>query len=234
MTAPAEVAPQVAAPERPARSRLFLRWFLDALLAWMAGLALLLPVVVAGIVQEGRTMFVFPDTTVSSWVVTTLATCVTGVVAWRRLRRARLKETPLLPAWAAPEAGWWKGLLAACAAVGVAQLAMALALHVFNAGPSADPLMAAFPRAGSGALWPAIILIVLVGPVSEELLYRGLLVGRFVAYGYPFAGMALSGATFMLAHGDWRRFPFYFAFGVVLAWLYRRTRSLWPPLAFTC
>jgi membrane protease YdiL (CAAX protease family) len=81
------------------------------------------------------------------------------------------------------------------------------------------------------ALCPAIAALVLAGPISEELLFRGLLLGRFRANGYLVSGTIISTVIFMLSHSDPRQYLELCGGGLLLAWLYHRTNSLWPPIA---
>jgi len=74
------------------------------------------------------------------------------------------------------------------------------------------------------------VVLVLWGPFSEEVLFRGFV---FAGLAGPIGtlGAALASAVlFALAHGDVSiMIPAFFT-GVLLAWLYWRTRSLWPCL----
>jgi membrane protease YdiL (CAAX protease family) len=91
---------------------------------------------------------------------------------------------------------------------------------------------------------PAFVFVfaVLLAPAYEELLFRRVLFGRLWALGRPGLGMLLSGAGFALAHEmpglDPRGWPatallwlIYGTMGATLAWLYRRTGTLWAPIA---
>jgi membrane protease YdiL (CAAX protease family) len=105
-------------------------------------------------------------------------------------------------------------------------------LRVLNIGPgSDDPISLALSQTTGWALCPAIATLVLVGPISEELLFRGLLLGRFRAHGYLVSGTIVSAVIFMLIHGDPRSFLELFGAGLLLGWLYIRANSLWPPIA---
>ena len=97
-----------------------------------------------------------------------------------------------------------------------------------------DELLVQYPLA-------AILFIVLVAPVTEEVVFRRVLFGRFMAAGCPMLGYVLTGALFAFAHegpglsvGGWLESAMlwlnYFAFGALLAWLYQRTGSLWAPI----
>ncbi len=76
----------------------------------------------------------------------------------------------------------------------------------------------------------AAIAVVLAGPLAEELLFRGLLLGRLGAHGYWRSGIVISALVFMGCTLDARHSFELFGMGLVLALLYRRTGSLWPPI----
>ena len=73
-----------------------------------------------------------------------------------------------------------------------------------------------------------VLLVVLVGPAAEEIFFRGFcfagLVGRWGFWGAAGASSALFG----LAHVDPALMGPAFVSGLVFAWAYWRTGSLWP------
>ena len=73
-----------------------------------------------------------------------------------------------------------------------------------------------------------VLLVVLVGPAAEEVFFRGFcfagLVGRWGFWG----AAAASSALFGLAHLDPALMGPAAVSGFVFAWVYWRTRSLWP------
>lgn len=86
--------------------------------------------------------------------------------------------------------------------------------------------------------WAVIAFAVVLAPVYEEVLFRRVLFGRLWAAGRPGLGMLLSGAAFALFHEPpmlvdhgaaemavlWSA---YALIGIALAWVYRRTGTLW-------
>lgn len=78
------------------------------------------------------------------------------------------------------------------------------------------------------------VLIVLVAPFCEELFFRGFFFGG-LRRRMPFWAAALgSGLLFGLIHlsdANVIAGAILAIFGVVLAWLYEETRSIWPPIA---
>lgn len=74
----------------------------------------------------------------------------------------------------------------------------------------------------------AIALVCVLAPVLEEMLFRGVILRAFLLR-YP-SGTAIvhSAAIFGLAHMNIYQFVSALTMGLVLGWLYERTRSLFP------
>lgn len=90
--------------------------------------------------------------------------------------------------------------------------------------------------------WFVGLFVVLIAPMYEELLFRRVLFGRLWAAGKPWLGMWLSGFAFALMHeppgltGNTASsalllWTVYTGMGVAFAWVYRRTGTLWAPIA---
>ncbi len=72
------------------------------------------------------------------------------------------------------------------------------------------------------------ILLVVVAPVTEELLFRGLILNALLRRYGPWIAVLFSSLLFALLHMNPWQIPVALASGVLLGWLYLRTRSLWP------
>lgn len=90
---------------------------------------------------------------------------------------------------------------------------------------------------GEGALGSiaAGVLIIAVAPLSEEIFFRGFLFGG-MRRAVPFAAAAaISSGIWGLFHytdpDSWGVVLQLTIFGLALAWLYRRTGSIWPTIA---
>ena len=90
--------------------------------------------------------------------------------------------------------------------------------------------------------WPVFLFLfaVLLAPAYEELLFRRVFFGRFLAAGRPWLGILVSSMAFALVHevpGISANPPLavvqlwliYGGMGAAFAWLYWRTGSLWAP-----
>jgi membrane protease YdiL (CAAX protease family) len=69
---------------------------------------------------------------------------------------------------------------------------------------------------------------VLLAPLLEELLFRGILMQRWSHRWGTRTGVIASSALFAVLHGEWLG---HFVFGVAMSLLYLRTRKLWLPVA---
>ena len=92
-----------------------------------------------------------------------------------------------------------------------------------------------------------ILIVMIIGPLCEEILFRGLifrrldeLLTRYLSDKLPAAKAAQLGligavggsaALFAALHFDINTFPVYFVIGVILALWVKYTRSLWPAWA---
>jgi membrane protease YdiL (CAAX protease family) len=85
---------------------------------------------------------------------------------------------------------------------------------------------------GKGTGVPGFIFLVVVAPITEELLFRGVVLRGFLArYGKTKAILG-SAALFGLIHGiPWQILP-AFILGLFFAWWTVETGSLWPALVF--
>lgn len=74
--------------------------------------------------------------------------------------------------------------------------------------------------------WAGLILAVVVAPVTEEVLFRGVILRGLLSRWKPWPAIAISAALFTAMHFNPAQAPIAFALGLVLGWVYVRTRSL--------
>jgi membrane protease YdiL (CAAX protease family) len=82
----------------------------------------------------------------------------------------------------------------------------------------------------AGAYAASFVAIVLIGPLVEELLYRGVGVGLFEPQG-KLTAIGVTAVMFGLGHGLLLSLGAFVWFGVVTAWIRLRSDSLYPSLA---
>jgi sodium transport system permease protein len=78
------------------------------------------------------------------------------------------------------------------------------------------------------AAWPLLFVFVVVLPVSEELAFRGFILGGLQRRFSPWKAIVLSSFLFGLYHMNVFQFLPAFLLGLVLGLLATRTRSIWP------
>jgi len=120
-----------------------------------------------------------------------------------------------------PVAGWWRIAGVAFVAILVFNLALDPILNGDEAqGISPD-------RSPHGGEWvtlgAALVVLGVLVPMAEELMFRGLAFAALGRYAVPG-----SAALFAVAHGLPQLLPFVFVAGLALAEVRRRTESLYP------
>lgn len=204
--------------------------------AWLAAAAMLaVPMAVLGIadpsalvamltgagVPAGRTlvMMILWGSVVAIAVVAVPVSrmAAAGDFGWKRLHRS-----------------WWRVLLAWAVVLSVGAL-IGLVHQGSGAHTETDQIrmvadMVTGGRTPMEALL-AFVAVALLGPLWEEIAFRGLLLGgmaRHISFGWA---NALQATAFALVHGDPPRFLYYLAMGLMTGWLVRQTRSLAPAIA---
>lgn len=76
----------------------------------------------------------------------------------------------------------------------------------------------------------SIILVCVIAPVIEEMLFRGIILRSFLTNYSVIRAIALSSLLFAVFHLTITQLPVAFIVGCLFGWLYVRTRSLWPSI----
>ena len=74
-------------------------------------------------------------------------------------------------------------------------------------------------------LWLFAIIALIIAPIFEELIFRKLLIDRLSGYG-DIVAIAFSSIAFGLFHGNFYQFFYTIGFGLVLSYLYCKTRKI--------
>lgn len=87
--------------------------------------------------------------------------------------------------------------------------------------------------ASLGLRIPLALLVTTLGPLVEELLFRGVLLSASLRYAPAWVGMFITAALFACVHLPdlgflWYALPNLLLLGVTLAWLRLRSGSIWP------
>ena len=79
---------------------------------------------------------------------------------------------------------------------------------------------------GRGGVWSSALTIVIVAPVTEELLFRGLILRGLLQRYRPWKAIVLSAAFFALAHANPWQLISALSLGLIVGWWYWRTASV--------
>ncbi len=80
----------------------------------------------------------------------------------------------------------------------------------------------------NGYMWVAVIYTVIVAPICEELVFRGLMLSALKGKAPKWVGIIAVATVFGLIHSFPIGFIYAFSLGVLLGWLYYYTGSLLP------
>jgi membrane protease YdiL (CAAX protease family) len=106
----------------------------------------------------------------------------------------------------------------------------ATVVHDLVVHPQQQQIISEFPRNGAGvALF--VLVAVIMAPLFEEIVFRGFLFRGFAnSWGWVW-GAVVSSVIFGIAHLQLDVFVPLAVLGFALAWVYRRTGSLWTCIA---
>ena len=100
----------------------------------------------------------------------------------------------------------------------------------YKVRPKPQDIIGEFPHSGLGiALF--VILAVIMAPLFEEVFFRGFLFRAFASSWGWVPGAIVSASVFGIAHAQIDVFVPLFALGLMLAWVYKRTGSLWTSIS---
>lgn len=126
-----------------------------------------------------------------------------------------------------PAGRWVLGTLV----VAVGGVAIAAALDPFlNAGDAQGLLPEEWRPERAAPFAVNALVIVILGPFTEELFYRGAGIATLGFLG-PFGAVAGTALLWSLAHGLLAAVPPLLVFGLALGWLRQRSESVWPAAA---
>ena len=141
-------------------------------------------------------------------------------VRWRVVgfRRPQVPRSLLLAALAL--------FLSLAFAVLYAAVATAIGVESLEPQPIPDKAL------GEGVFRLANIAVIgIMGPLAEEVFFRGFLLAALVQPLGPIRAMAVGAAIFSASHLNLGVLIPFFVTGCLLSWLYLKTRSVWPPFA---
>jgi uncharacterized protein len=106
-------------------------------------------------------------------------------------------------------------------------IAVAILDHFLHGGREQGLTPTGWEPSHAGAYAANFLVIAVVAPFVEELMFRGLGYSLLVRFGV-WTAIVVVGVTFSLAHGLLQAFPELLVFGCALAWLRSQTDSVYP------
>ncbi len=198
-----------------------LAFFLQLLLG--IGLAIILAVVDVAQGREPAVQAPHPAHVAGINLVALSVVIVLGV--W--LSRARTRE--VLPMGSPP----WRfllGLVPMLLGCSIVLSELDNLLRMILAPPAWFQAMMQEILGGEQSPWWSLLLVVVVAPITEEPLFRGVLLRGFLLRYSTRRALLLSALVFAAFHANpWQFLP-GFVYGLLLGWLFWRTRSLVPCL----
>jgi membrane protease YdiL (CAAX protease family) len=159
-----------------------------------------------------------------------LEAALLGLALWFTLRKYKLSWRALGFRWT-PRTEWWLPLAVVSAALATVYV-WVLLLYLLDIEPDSN-----IPQSVYDYLIPVIMLgtlSIIVAPFVEEVFFRAFLFQGAAKQWGMWAGIAVSGLIFGLAHvGDidtWLILPAIAIIGGIFAWAFARTGSIYPSM----
>jgi membrane protease YdiL (CAAX protease family) len=124
---------------------------------------------------------------------------------------------------------WWRALGTSALAVVMILVGAYLALALAGAGDEQNLTPEEWDGSRAGQYAASFVAVVLIGPVVEELLYRGAGLGLLRSYGTGFA-VVTTAILFGFGHGLLLSLGAFIWFGLVVAVVRLRTGSIYPAM----
>lgn len=189
---------------------------------WMDAAWLMLIVALAQ-----ATRWLLPDSAV--WDIACFQGFLIAGLAWRMHRKRRPWGRPLPPRTLVVQSlVRWLAILPVLWGVAAAWQWL---LHTVGHDVALQPSIQFFLDArGTWERTAFILAAVVVAPVVEEILFRGILLPLLIQRIGPLAGVALSALFFAALHGGLGAFAALAVLSIALSLAYARTGSLWVPI----
>lgn len=131
-----------------------------------------------------------------------------------------------------------EGALRGCVIVGTMAVALSLGLNSIAILTGFATNSQSFSDTASNQfslpIWAGIIVYGIVTPVTEEIVYRGLIYNRARKYMNVIAAIICSSFLFGLSHGNYVQLVYGFCMGLILCYIYERFGAFIYPVLFHC
>ncbi|GAA1457505.1 CPBP family intramembrane metalloprotease [Nocardiopsis exhalans] len=164
------------------------------------------------------------DPITATVVLGVVVTLVVGLLRWRRPAWFAYEPAPVPPGSGSGAVRFWSGVAGAGLLAFLAGQTMGLWLHHVFGSPGFEAQAAS--RHAAGVM--AIILVLLVSPLSEEALFRGVLYPLLRRRVAVVVAVAVQAAAFAIMHANIVQIASVLPLAALLAIVYERTRGLVP------
>lgn len=107
-----------------------------------------------------------------------------------------------------------------------------MVLQLLHREPTPQPIFSMYLKeTRAGVVTTLLLLVAVIGPMAEELFFRGLLYGWLRSRIGIWKGLLVSGFLFATLHMDAVTFLPIAGLGILLGWVYEQTGSLAAPIA---
>jgi membrane protease YdiL (CAAX protease family) len=188
------------------------------------GLALIMYILLT-VVLQGAISTVFPEAVPAAlkaggwlpWLITYLPQLLVGVpVCYLMLRT---EEKPELPDGGIGAGSYIQIMIMCITVMYIGNIIGNLITSLFQAG---NPLHNIVLESN---IWATLLLAVIMVPITEELIFRRMVMNRLLKYGDKTA-IIVSALLFALFHGNLAQFFYAFGLGIIFGYVYARTGKL--------
>jgi uncharacterized protein len=102
--------------------------------------------------------------------------------------------------------------------------------HLMYLIPTPESLVGMYDDSGDSILWLSIITVALIGPVLEEVIFRGVILKGLLGRYSPLKAIVVSSLLFGLVHLNPWQFAGAFGTGIICGWIYWKTNNLILPI----
>jgi len=109
-------------------------------------------------------------------------------------------------------------------------LQFGLISHIVHLIPMPDLIKQMFYELGNDTSWPTLLTIVVLAPVLEELICRGIILKGLLKNYSPIIAIGISSLIFGIMHLNPWQFIGAFVIGIVNGWLFWKTKNIVLPI----
>lgn len=124
-----------------------------------------------------------------------------------------------------PLSHWWQGLCICMALMMLGNYVSSIILTLLESYTGVETQNPVETAVSKAPLWGTFVFIVVLSPILEEIVFRGILCKRLLLLGEGYA-VVLSSACFALVHGNFYQLFYAFTLGCFFSFIYVKTGKL--------